>query len=525
MRFLSCLVLSMTVLLVSVGSAFAVNEKGMFALESGDYKQAMRIFKPDADKGDAESMYYYAKTLLTGTSDENLHKEAIRYVERGIAMGSISCMNLLGHAYDKGLGVRQDSARAVQYYTQAIEAYEANPSENIFPAIAYGKALGNLAAKYFDGDGVPGDRISGLVFNLFSLSYGLANTASSKNVEEGLKERIDYFGKRNFEQAFEQMSPMFWGMWGTKRTKDDPLYAYKYIKKSADSGSLTGLMALAYCHAYGIGVQKDPYKGLELAKQAVNAKPLPEEAIVRRALDLNARQLLLGFQFLLSQNAAEQKAIVRKLDEMTEGDTIAAIDATFVADFYEKYPAVKNIKRAHELYVKAFSYGIVDAKAGMERTKDGRTFSGGGVYSGNSPVASDEVISDESPQSKGQSPGVVLEIPSLGKKGVASAPVHGYAIYRWVETPPQGIIPTQIVTRSLAIDDQQYLSGNHFMGFVGVKNLVCEKGPNSQEGSVLTAPGLCKVPFVINNPGKHRIHASITINGQIKSVNKSITVK
>ncbi|GBF27502.1 secretory immunoglobulin A-binding protein EsiB [bacterium MnTg02] len=92
---------------VASGSA-GPGEDGVSAFERGDYTAALWLWRPLAEKGNATAQY------------------------------------LIGHMYDRGLGVPQDDVMAVEWYRKAAEQGDAS-------------AQLKLGVRYAKGEGVPQD--------------------------------------------------------------------------------------------------------------------------------------------------------------------------------------------------------------------------------------------------------------------------------------------------------------------------------------------------------------------------------
>ncbi|KAL4170779.1 hypothetical protein KRP22_008883 [Phytophthora ramorum] len=105
-----------------------------------DFNRAEYLRQRAADLRNTDVMVQSASITLfsdlygvTAMSDLEEHaareREALRFLERSIEMGSIKAQALLGHVYAYGLaGCKSNASRAVELYEAALNASEGNPS-------------------------------------------------------------------------------------------------------------------------------------------------------------------------------------------------------------------------------------------------------------------------------------------------------------------------------------------------------------------------------------------------------------
>lgn len=92
-------------LVLGIGPAAAANgADAAAAYEAGDYREALRLFRPLAERGNAEAQYY------------------------------------LGLMYEKGNGVSKDQERMRTWYTRAAEGGHARAQYKLAVGYAYGLA-------------------------------------------------------------------------------------------------------------------------------------------------------------------------------------------------------------------------------------------------------------------------------------------------------------------------------------------------------------------------------------------------
>lgn len=117
-------------------------EIAISALERGDYKNTVRLFRPFADQGDAFAQFILGFMYNSGNGVPQDHEEAATWYRLAAEQGYATAQNNLGIAYSKGQGVPQDEAQAVTWFRKAAEQGEL-------------RAQTNLARRYYQGIGVP----------------------------------------------------------------------------------------------------------------------------------------------------------------------------------------------------------------------------------------------------------------------------------------------------------------------------------------------------------------------------------
>jgi TPR repeat protein len=141
--FRSLTALSIGVLLsvlLSAAPAFAQNfEDGRAAAQQGDPATAIAIWTPLAEAGDPEAQYWLAESFWGGWwgVPENLERRAFWHMQAA-GQGHVPSYVQLGRMYELGHHFAQDDLAAVEWYTRAAEA---------------GNADGQYALAFFYQDG------------------------------------------------------------------------------------------------------------------------------------------------------------------------------------------------------------------------------------------------------------------------------------------------------------------------------------------------------------------------------------
>ncbi len=156
------------ILLLGTGTpAFADFQKGLDAVNRGDFATALKEWKPLAEQGHAEAQYNLGVMYDRGEGVTQDDKAALKWYKRAAEQGDADAQNNLGFMYNHGQGVTQDDKAAIKWYKLA--------AEQGFPVAHY--HLGNL---YFNGHGVSQD---------YARAYMWWNIAASKGYTDAVAGR------------------------------------------------------------------------------------------------------------------------------------------------------------------------------------------------------------------------------------------------------------------------------------------------------------------------------------------------
>ena len=107
------LLMAMAALLLGVGTSWAGPiEDGIAAYESGDYANALKIFRSPAAQGDANAQYGLGLMHAGGQGVAQDYAEAVRWYRLAAQQGYPAVQYWLGVRYYEGQGVAQDYVRA-----------------------------------------------------------------------------------------------------------------------------------------------------------------------------------------------------------------------------------------------------------------------------------------------------------------------------------------------------------------------------------------------------------------------------
>ena len=111
-------VLAALTLSASVLPATAKDPKAWQAYTSGNYELAERLWRPQAERGDANAAFGLG-VIAESRGDE---ADAARWYETAAMSGLAAAQVLIGQRYAEGLGVVRDPILAYAWFTKAIES-------------------------------------------------------------------------------------------------------------------------------------------------------------------------------------------------------------------------------------------------------------------------------------------------------------------------------------------------------------------------------------------------------------------
>ena len=135
------LLITFAVLLGSAGVSWSADlDKGFAAHKRGDYKTALREFKPLAKQGHADAQNNLGEMFYNGLGVVQDFKTAVKWLTLSAEQGYADAQYNLGLMYASGQGVEQDYAKAVEWYQKAADQGHAKAQFGL--GIAYGKGQG-----------------------------------------------------------------------------------------------------------------------------------------------------------------------------------------------------------------------------------------------------------------------------------------------------------------------------------------------------------------------------------------------
>lgn len=116
-------------------------EDGMAAYESGRFAEAVKHWRPGANKGHAESQAALGLAYLMGQGTKANSKEAVKWLGKAAAQGEVNAQYLMGALYEKGEGVKADLKQALGWYRKAADQGLADAQVRLGLAYEQGKGV------------------------------------------------------------------------------------------------------------------------------------------------------------------------------------------------------------------------------------------------------------------------------------------------------------------------------------------------------------------------------------------------
>ena len=115
-------------------------KEGTQARVTGDYRKALKIFKPLAVKGNSEAQYQMGEMLRKGQGLPQNHKYALSYFIKSAKQKNVNAEYRLGSMYNEGWGVKYDQKKAFYWWRKA--AFHGHTNAQMQLSIAYFKGRG-----------------------------------------------------------------------------------------------------------------------------------------------------------------------------------------------------------------------------------------------------------------------------------------------------------------------------------------------------------------------------------------------
>ena len=116
-------------------------QQGYTAYQAGNYAQALRLWQPLAQKGNAEAQFALGLMYDKGQGVAQTDRQAAAWYQKAADQGDAAAQFNLGLMYDNGQGVAQNDRQAAAWYQKAANQ-------------GHAKAQYNLGVMYYNGQGM-----------------------------------------------------------------------------------------------------------------------------------------------------------------------------------------------------------------------------------------------------------------------------------------------------------------------------------------------------------------------------------
>ena len=176
MRHLARSLVAATLLVVTLDARAADGalQEGLDAYHQHDYARAESLWRPLADKGDAEAQYRLGTLYAEGRGVERNDSTAMTWFLRSAEQGNAMAQYNAGASYASGIGVAKSDDDAARWFRRAAD--QGMPFAQL-----------NLGLMYAAGHGVPIDNVEAMKWLQLAL-FGLPAGAVRSNVARAMEE-------------------------------------------------------------------------------------------------------------------------------------------------------------------------------------------------------------------------------------------------------------------------------------------------------------------------------------------------
>jgi TPR repeat protein len=289
-------------------------EKRAFA--SQDPRESQRWLKIAAEAGLRDAQWLLGDDYLRGTLNaEKKPEQGIELLSRAAAQGSARAQSMLGWAYFTGTGVKQDSALALKWFTNAARQED-------------GYSLAFLSGFYYHGVGADRDypRAKRLLLRAAELgdSNGLAGSwnllllgpTADRNPQLGMHFLTRAAAAGDVNGAYVLGREYLTG----RDVPRDFTRAVNWLERAAKSKHALASLWLSELCAKGLGMQQDAKRGEQMLQAALHEADIGQKNLFSWALsvapDAQLRNAALAIRVLEPALAAEQKKSPAHLDTL-----------------------------------------------------------------------------------------------------------------------------------------------------------------------------------------------------------------
>jgi len=356
-------------LLAASGAARADDvEDGRAAIDARQYDKAMRLLLPKAQEGNAVAQNAVGAIHRFGLGVKQDYARALEWFRKAAAQGNLRAQSNLGDMYTQGQGVAVDFAEAVKWFRAAAEK-------------GFAPAQVSMGAIYANGAGVPQDWGEAMKWYRLAADQGdaLAQARVGLMYAEGQGTPKDYAKAEPwFRKSSEQKNPvgqawlglLYLNGWGVKK---DVAEATKWFRLSADQEMPDAQFYLGRLYAEGKDGTPDAVDAImwlrraatygyadaqKLLKQRFNLEPdqgpllaHPQQAMQAPAGALAKAYLNVGFaaRFLEPASVGQFRSTLQtRLDG--KSDTITASNAALYLAGYRDRLRVYGIAIGYRGY-------------------------------------------------------------------------------------------------------------------------------------------------------------------------------
>ena len=315
-----------------------------------DYPMAVKLYAYAAGLGRAEATNNLGGCYFYGHGIEQDKWKAAQLYQRAAEMGSANALCRLGICFEEGEGVERDECQAFKHYTSAAEAENTVATYRL--ALCYDNGIGteqNFAQAF---KCYMKSAKAGYPLAMYKAGLMCKNGRGTRKNENEAYRLFTLAAEAGHSPSVLEVGNCFFDGVGTVRNLESAFTRYKNAY-SSDENNAEASFKLGLCYLKGLGTKKDPVAAFEWFSKSA---------------DTGSRDAayMLGECYYYGVGVAENKALAVKAFEKVamEDESDGASIRAFLALAYCFEHAVgtgKDIESALALYKKAAEYGSADA--------------------------------------------------------------------------------------------------------------------------------------------------------------------
>ena len=120
----------------------SIIEKAQEAYNKGNHKEAVRLYRIAAEKGNSLAQYRLGTRYFLGEGVNKSNEEAFKWWKRAAEQGNPDAQNNIGRMYAEGTGVKKDRQKALEWWQKAADNGSGHAKHNIEMFYKYDEIYG-----------------------------------------------------------------------------------------------------------------------------------------------------------------------------------------------------------------------------------------------------------------------------------------------------------------------------------------------------------------------------------------------
>ena len=121
----------------------SIIEKAQEAYNKGNHKEAVRLYRIAAERGNSLAQYRLGTRYFLGEGVNKSNEEAFKWWKRAAEQGNPDAQNNIGRMYAEGTGVKKDRQKALEWWQKAADNGSGHATHNIEMYYKYDEIYGS----------------------------------------------------------------------------------------------------------------------------------------------------------------------------------------------------------------------------------------------------------------------------------------------------------------------------------------------------------------------------------------------